>query len=329
MFDHHFFEVCDFEQIPLDTDTYLVDMAYAREYEEMMLKLFDGGEYEAVGYVGYVAAREVTPDTLKLSWYPNISTRFHELSITLPRDQFVTCVCCWEYGEKPRIYVKSDWIEELHLRLNSVFCLVDAINVKEAIRKNTLCRDNLISLRTAIDNLASRYPQVSFISFADSIILKSNWTAGYYKKKVKYTYEPEVFLKIVSELQQIYREHLGLEIYAVLTQGSNEYYEDSLLHISESNNHICLNSLGTPFEQLQSIEKAARQAIRDSVHDGAEIYMDEQFFFSISFNHKFDRHGLAHNPYRSSMMNSVSAYYYSSCQNLIDNLKSVTDVKGE
>lgn len=58
MFDHDYFDVCDFEQLPLDTDTYLVDIADAKEYEDMMLKLFEGsGEYEHVGYVSYVAAR--------------------------------------------------------------------------------------------------------------------------------------------------------------------------------------------------------------------------------------------------------------------------------
>jgi len=103
---------------------------------------------------------------------------------------------------------------------------------------------------------------VSFISFADSLLLKSNWTVGHYESTVKYTYSPEVFFGLFDELRVLYREELGLEIYAVLTQGSNEYYDDDVTHISASGNHISLNSLGLPFAQLLAIDDAARTAIR-------------------------------------------------------------------
>ena len=42
--------------------------------------------------------------------------------------------------------------------------------------------DNLLKLRSGLDAIASRYPQISFVSFADSVLLKSHWSLG-----VKYT----------------------------------------------------------------------------------------------------------------------------------------------
>jgi hypothetical protein len=55
-------------------------------------------------------------------------------------------------------------------------------------------REKLIDLREAIDALAIRTPDVSFISFADSLLLKSNWTVGMVGKTPAYTYSPEGML---------------------------------------------------------------------------------------------------------------------------------------
>jgi hypothetical protein len=59
LFEHKMFDNYAFDDIPLNRDIYIVDDAYLREYEESMLRLFAGGEYEYVGYVSYVAARVV------------------------------------------------------------------------------------------------------------------------------------------------------------------------------------------------------------------------------------------------------------------------------
>jgi hypothetical protein len=60
-------------------------------------------------------------------------------------------------------------------------------------------------------------------------------------------------------------------------------YDDALLHVSETGNHISLNSLGPPFAQLQSIDQAARSAIRQVTHGPAELYIDSTSFRSIQF----------------------------------------------
>ncbi|QKQ26979.1 hypothetical protein [Candidatus Reidiella endopervernicosa] len=86
-----------------------------------------------------------------------------------------------------------------------------------------------------IDQLAQKHPNISFISFADSILLKSNWTVRQHDGiEINYDYEPEAFIRLAKELNEIYQECLELRTYAVIAQGGNEYYEDNLLHISES-----------------------------------------------------------------------------------------------
>lgn len=321
MFDHEYFDVYSFENIPLDEDCYLMDEIYLEEYEKSLVDSFDGKDSKNVGYISYVAARKINNNSVELSWYPNIYTRFHEVAISLPKEQFVTCVSCWRYDEKPHIFVKSAWLESIYLRLYSVFGFVDAIGVKEALQNGTLSREKLILLRDEIDKLAKRYPEVVFISFADSVLFKSNWSVGHFQSEVKYTYEPEVFIKIVKEFQSIYKSTLGLNVYAVLTQGSNEYYEDSLFHISESENHICLNSLGIPFAELMAIDESARLSIKANVHDPSELYMDEKFYHSLSFKLNFDKNAGNKNSYKAKMMSTESFYYYSQCQHILDNLE--------
>ena len=215
MFENPIFGIYSAEEIPLDTDLYLRDAVDIDEYEASLLKVENGGEWAPVGYVSYVAARRVNSFSVELSWFPNISDRFHELTIILPRDQIVVCVGCHTQDETPALFVKSEWLKNLYLRTHSVFGLIDAIGIKHAIIEGWLTHDKLLALRSGIDELAGRFSEVSFISFADSLLLKSNWTVGNFIHKTRYTYNPEIFLKVFKEIRELYQTFLGLNIYGV------------------------------------------------------------------------------------------------------------------
>lgn len=323
LFENVYIDKYLFEEIPLDRDCFLMSENYMDEFDEaleMMIHREECNPYE-VGYVSPVAIRKVNDRSLELSWYANTHTRFHEVSITLPRDKVKICVACSQYDIKPYIFVDHEWLEQLHLREYSVFALIDAIGVKVAIRDNLLTKEKLIELRGKIDKLAEKYDNISFISFADSLILKSNWDVGYFHKRIECSYRPEIFLTVVKDIESIYREVLGLKIYAVLTQGSNEYYGESLLHISESKNHICLNSLGEPFAELLAIESAAKVAIKSGVHPPMQLYMDEQFYHSLQFKFEFKKNEKPKNTYSGIMKSQQPNYFYSSCNRLIENLR--------
>lgn len=106
-----------------------------------------------------------------------------------------------------------------------------------------------------------------------------------------------------------------------LTQGSNEYYDESLLHISSTKNHICLNSLGIPFAELLAIEGAAKAALKNNTHPPAEIYMDEQYYHSLRFKYEFHKNTKPKNAYKAIMKNEESYYFYSSLGVLLSNLE--------
>lgn len=323
MFDHPLFDKYSFQEIPLDRDIYLMDEMWLEEYERSLVGIFEGRgrASESVGYISYAAARSVDETNANLSWYPNVFDRFHEVHITLPRDQFIACVGCWRYDEKPHIFVRSGWLEHLYLRFHSIFALIDAIGVKRALKEGLLTRERLIQLRNRIDALAEQSTDILFISFADSLLLKSNWYVGRYDSDTKSRYDPERFIRLISEIKDAYREVLGLSIYAVLTQGVNAYYEDPVSHISTAKNHISLNSLGLPFAQLMSIEKAARTAIHENVHGSAEIYMDATFFRSLRFVFEFEKNSCSHNAYCEPLTGGRGTYFFANCDLILRNLR--------
>jgi hypothetical protein len=321
LFDHKDFDVCGYEEIPLDRDLFMMDEKYMVEYEQSLLDLFDGKEYKHVGYVSYIAVNKINENSIDISWFANVNDRFHEVPISLPKDKFVFCVGSWTCDEEPRVFVDGQWLEEIHLRHYSVFGLIDATDFRKKLDSGDLNRDSLIAVRTELDRLAMKYKDVSFITFADSILLKSNWTVGHFQTDIEYTYRPEVFFDVFQEIQRIYRDRLGVEVYGVFTQGSNEYYDDGLLHISDSKNHICLNSLGIPFAELMAIEATARKSIREGIHSPHELYLDSYFYNSIQFDFKFEKNDKPSNSYRSKISRDNGKYFYTDYKTIRDNLK--------
>jgi hypothetical protein len=330
MFDHDLIEKHSFDSIPLDRELYLMDEKWMPAYDKALITLLGGGEYDniyKIGYVSYAVPREIRTETVELSWYPNIYDRFHEVRVILPRAKFVACIECSQDGGDPRIFVRSDWLTNLHLRAYSVFVFIDAIGMKAALKNGTLTRPRLVALRDKIDEISARYPAVSFISFADSLLLKSNWFVGQWNSEISYTYEPETIIRLLPEINSAYLDVLGMATYAVITQGSNEYYDDGLLHISTARNHVSLNSLGLPFAQLLAIDCATRKGIHDGVHARAEVYMDEILFRSLLLEHNFSKGSPPKHAYTEPMTTGPSYYRLESRQTLLDNLRSFEERK--
>jgi len=323
VFDHPNIQTYRFEDIPLDRDLSLMDVKWITEYEAALVASVSetGDSAYTVGCYSHAAARAIGTDFIELSWYPNTHDRFHEVRITLPRSAFLTCVASWQYDYDPVIFVDGDWLTNQHLRSHSVFALVDAINVKRALSSGALTHPKLIELRGRIDTIAAANSSVAFMSFADSLLLKSNYSVGQYDSAVRYTYKPERILRLLPDIRTAYREVLGLNIYAIVTQGNNEYYDDELLHIAASRNHISFNSLGLPFAQTQAIEHAARDAIKAARHEPADAYLDETFYHSVRFRLGFDKHAVPKFRYDAPMATGSTFYFPVSFSLLADNLE--------
>jgi hypothetical protein len=53
-----------------------------------------------------------------------------------------------------------------------MLALIDAGGVKERLRTGTKTVGPLLALRAEIDQLAKAHPEVTFVSFADNVLLK-------------------------------------------------------------------------------------------------------------------------------------------------------------
>lgn len=323
MFTHPQFRQIPIDEIPLDSDLIIMDERWIHDYEGEWLRQFNGdgaAEPYSVGYVTPVAARSVGGGWVELSWYVNISDRFHELPLFLPEDRIVLCVDVRDYDEKPHIFVRSDWLAGIHEKPLATFALVDAIGIKTLLQRGQLSSASLHALRSRIDNIAQKYSHLGFVSFADTLLVKQVWSVGHVGSSIRYTYSPEDVLPAIFDLHCAIKEVLAVDAYTVMTQGMNAYEDQAALHISAQRNHVSLNSLGVPFAQLLAIETAARLAIRDGRHAPCDLYMDTLFLRSLKLDYGF-RQSLPLWPYESPMTRAAGVTYVgTSIRAVLDNL---------
>ena len=321
MFEHPDFVEYGFDELPKDRDLFLVEDEFMGGVEAALLKSFSGGDYDPQGYFSPAAVRFIDADSAELSWFPNVTTRFHEFPIRLPRTAFVRCISSDTYDIKYIIFVKKKWLREQITREHATFVLVDAIGVKDALRSNALSQQQLLRLRARIDLLAAQHSGLSFVSVADSLVIKAEWSLEFYLTGAASTYSPETLVRVVEQLQTIYRDVLGLSVYAVFTQGVNEYYEERGIHTSDTGNHVCLNSLGVPFAELLAIDRAVSEAIKSRELAPHELYMEDTFLHSLSMRFDFKRENLARGQYQARLMRAPGAFYAASIGEILGNLE--------
>ena len=96
-----------------------------------------------------------------------------------------------------------------------------------------MTRSRLLVLRDRIDEIAAQWPKVSFVSFGDTLLLKTHWWPGNFELTQQYQTEPETIIDIYAQIDRAYRDALELGTYAVLVQGVNVHYRDPpLAHLA-------------------------------------------------------------------------------------------------
>jgi hypothetical protein len=327
-FDHPNFEVFTPDTLQPNTEMLLQDEIYIADYQKLISDLDNGKPWKSVGYVSFVTVARKTPHSIELSFCSDRADRVHDFFVSLPNDQIVDCVRAWKWDERPTLFVKSQWLEKILMRSNCIFGLIDAIGVGEKLTKGIAIDERLLKVRSGLDKIASRYSQIFFVSFSDSVLLKSHWSLGFFKTGVRYSYDPESFIHVFEEVKTLFKEALNLGVYGVFTQGINEYYNESLRHISESENHVCLNSIGAPFADLFAIEESARQ-VHKEMEKTCDLYLDESYFKSLKLNAKFRQSVLDWHSYNSRLRKAEAWYACVTCDEILQNLKPVRAQAGQ
>ncbi len=321
MFEHPDFVEYEFDELPKDRELSLVEDEFMGGVEAALLKSFSGDDYDPPGAFSRAAVRFIEANSAELSWFPNLATRFHKFPIRLPRTAFVRCISSDTYDIDYIVFVKKEWLREQFAREHATFVLVDAIGVKDALRSNALSQRQLLRLREEIDLLAAQHSGLSFVSVADSLVIKTEWSLAPYETSAANIYSPETLVRVVEQLQKIYGYVLGLSVYAVFTQGANEYYEERGLHTSDTGNHVCLNSLGVPFAELLAIDRAVSETIKSGKLLPHELYMEDTFLHSLRMKCGFKRKNLAKGQYQGHLMRGPGAFYAASIGEILHNLE--------
>jgi hypothetical protein len=325
--EHPNVENYGFHEVPVGLILYLMDVTHFSDYEAAFRRFMTGEEYEHVGVVAGAIVTAIHDEAIELDVTTGWIKSYHSIRIYLPFDKFRACVGSKYWDEHPRLFVDGEWLLDVFTRNHSVFGLFDAIGIKSMIQNAKISKEQLMALRDGVDLIAGKFTDVSFISFADSILLKSNWTVGHFETEIRHTYRPGVFLDAFFELRELYCRVLGTRSYIVLTQGTNEYSTDGLLHISNPGNHVSLNSLGIPFAELKAIEDSARCKIRKGTHPDAEIYLDQSFYFALPDDYKIRRRMERKCSYDPVFANGEDSYYY--WFNSADYSERISSVKRE
>lgn len=318
MFDHPDFTLWKPDELPRNRDCYLMDEKYLSDYENYMLECFrnEGTDKEPPGFVSNIAVRNIEPANVVLSWYTNVIDRFHETDLRLPKHEIVVCVGAEAWDERPHVFVKSQWLRTIYLQQNSIFAMLDACEMKRALREGKVLRENLVLLRSKLDEIAEKFEDFLFISLADSVILKTNWTVGSFNSSTCYTYSPTRILTLIERIALAFQEILAMDIYAIVTQGSNEFYQDPLYHNKQAN-HISLNSLGVPFANLLFIENSVRNSGKE-LHGEYQLYLDSCYFHSLKMPEDFVLKPEARKYSYNSKLQENAEYYCFNRKELID-----------
>ena len=285
LFEDCRFQKRSFDEMPLHRDVWVMDEKWAAEWQGAWTAVFQGEDvspYE-VGFITPISIDRIGDDAAEVEWFANTHDRFHAVPIFLPRRVFKYCVCAYEYEKRFTVFVDGQWLDKLHDRTHSTFAMVDACGFGKMLQADVVSANAIRKVRDGIDDLAAKTPKVAFTSFADSLLLKTNWKIGRWDNPTAVIYEPETFVSLLSEIDDLYRTELGVGTYATLAQGNNDLFGDELFHSSATGNHISLNSLGLPFAQIAAIEHQARSNIKSKIHKPNQLYIDRQLFWSMNF----------------------------------------------
>jgi len=258
------------------------------------------------------ASRE---NAIDLEIQVNVRDRGHCAVRTLPKSQLIAHVRFLDRDGHPYLVVDQAWFDELQGSTFSIYGLVDVGGMRNYLSECGQVPWEVISeLRKRIDAIAAEHQHCAFISLADSIVVKTNWSGG--SDGYEATYQPEKFIALLGTLTDTFSSVFHMPAYAVAAQGVNQCGDGALIHVSTEGNHVLVPSLATPFAQLFEIERAARDSIKAGLHQPSTLYLSKALFQSLRFRGHSAPSDLVQRlvKYRSRAVSAESGFYLPTSQ---------------
>ncbi|HAT1773018.1 TPA: hypothetical protein I8034_002397 [Legionella pneumophila] len=272
------FDEFEYENLPIEMDMLLVGDKYLDDYYGEWEKFFKDKKHNPyIGYFGFpIQVISVKPNTLEIRLFIFSKDRYHETIFELPKNDFIRCVSVRRYDNKPCIFVKNDWLKKFSENQFSCYGLIDESNYRDKHQISTEHKYFLINKQKALKKIASKYPNILFILYSDSILLKFSWFINEYN-----LYTPEQLIKVFKEIELFFNKN-DSECYGIFTQGINFGSSNELF--TSKNNLVDLNVNGSAFADLFCIDKAVRTNIKKQLHSKEKMYFDENLFYSLNIS---------------------------------------------
>ena len=205
--------------------------------------------------------------------------RWHTLKLILPVSNFISAFLPFTSHGNPYIIVEKNWFYKIKTYSYSMYCVIDFIGIRDLILKaGELNSKLIIKARSIVNNFSVKNSDFTFMTLADTIIIKSSWKTLDIESS---NYNPEKFIVMINLLMKKLKKEVSLDSYAIFTQGANFTDENKLLNSKISTNHYFLPSISIPFIEAFEIDNDIRERIRSNTILKSSMYLEGTFYSSL------------------------------------------------
>src|SRR5690606_15925752 len=141
--------------------------------------------------------------------------------------------------------------------------------------------DTLNSIKAIVDKFCNQNKDLTFLTCADNIIIKSGWEFVTENSK----YQPEKLVITVNQLMAEIKKETQISSYAIMTQGANYVDEKNLTHSVTPKNHFFMGSISVPFIEAFEIDSDIRKRIKNKEIEKMPFYIEQSFYISTKRRH--------------------------------------------
>ena len=285
---NQYFTFYDLPQLQLKKDYFLNSDLKSKEIEIEWLKYINHEDYKHPNSISEYFPFDIlriSNDELFIRILMQRNDRWHTIKISLPISIFRVAYLAHTSETRAQIVVKEEWFKKLKEYSYSVYCIIDFIDMKKILSKlGSISAEQLNRIKYIVDVFATANPDYIFMSFADNILIKTNWKMDY--KGNTTIYNPEKLLRLIQKLRREIKLELGIDSYSIVSQGAN-YVDENFVNLEPIvKNHFFLPSLSTSFIEIFEIDNDIRNKIKSQELKRSEVYLENSFYQST--NRKFD-----------------------------------------
>lgn len=275
--------------IPLNKDSFLLSDQWLDRIEQQWTEyLSPECDYEKWthpnGLMDYIPCHisSANDSHLNITLLLDRSSRFHTISKILPTKFFRTAFKVFTSEKRPYIIVDQNWFNNLRNSIYSAYVLIDFVGIRSLLNEyGEFPSNTLNSIKAIVDKFCIQNEDLTFLTCADNIIIKSGW--DFFPENSKY--QPEKLVITVNQLMAEIKKETQISSYSIMTQGANYVDEKKLTHSATPKNHFFMSSISVPFIEAFEIDSDIRKRIKNKEIEKMPFYIEQSFYISTKRRH--------------------------------------------